>query len=90
MKPELSIREYPGYRGAFTRERAPGAIASGTRIMKTNSEDGDANPDGALGTVLGSLSHPEVMNGIVMYFIEWDSAPRTAVATVGFKVQAAS
>jgi hypothetical protein len=84
------VRNYPGYTGAFTRDQAPGALASGTRIMKTDSEEGDANPDGALGTVLGSLSHPEVQNGALMYFIEWDAVPKVAVGCMGFKVRAAS
>lgn len=89
MTPDF-VRNYPGYRGAFTRARAPGALPSGTRIKKANSERGDANPDGALGTVLGSLSHPEVQNGALLYFVEWDSAPGTAIATMGFKIVAAS
>jgi hypothetical protein len=80
------FRKYPGYHGAFTRDQAPGALANGTRIMKANSEEGDAHPDGALGTVLGSMSHPEIQNGAAMYFIEWDARPKVAIATIGFKV----
>jgi hypothetical protein len=80
------FRKYPGYHGVFTRDQAPGALASGTRIMKASSEEGDAHPDGALGTVLGSMSHPEVQNGAVMYFIEWDARPKVAIATIGVKV----
>lgn len=83
------IRNYPGYHGAFTRDQAPGALASGTRIMKTSSEEGDANPDGALGTVLGSMSYPEVHDGALFYFIEWDSAPKVAVGCMGFKIKTA-
>lgn len=91
----MNLREYPGYVGAHTRETAPGALASGTRVMKTNSEDEDAHPNGSLGTVLGSMAHPEVMNGLIFYFIEWDARPGIAVGTVsvgtnGPKLRAAS
>lgn len=85
-----SIREYPGYTGGFTRDQAPGALRNGTRIMKANSEDGDGHPNGALGTVLGSISDPNVAKGMVMYFIEWDARPKVAVGTIGFKVVPAS
>lgn len=82
----MSIGYHPGYTGAFTRDQAPGALPNGTRIMKANSEDGDGHQDGARGTVLGSISHPDVHGGAVMYFIEWDARPKVAVGTIGFKV----
>jgi hypothetical protein len=78
----------PGWVGMFTRAHADGALANGTRVTKVNSEPGDTRPDGVPGVVLGSISHPEVMDGIMLYFIEWADAPRQAVGTVGFKVEA--
>jgi hypothetical protein len=72
---EMRLHEHPGYAGMFTRHQMPGAIANGTRIVKTASEPGDANPDGTLGTVLGSVGHPDVGNA---YFVEWDTKPRVA------------
>lgn len=82
------IKNWPGWTGAFTRNEASGALRNGTRIVKTNTEKGDAHPDGTPGVVLGSISHPEVHNGMAFYFIEWEPRPRVAVGTVGFKVQA--
>lgn len=80
------VREEPGWRGAFTRHEQPGAIPNGTRVVKVHAEAGDANPTGTRGTVLGSLAHPEVLAGEVLYFVEWDTQPRTAVAVAGFKL----
>lgn len=73
-----------GWSGNFTREQAPGAYPNGTRIEKTASKPGDGSPDGAKGTVLGSMSHPMVGNG---YFVEWDAYPRHAVFVAGPRVK---
>lgn len=73
--------------GAFTREQAPNAkFANGTRIRKAKQEAGDATPLGTKGTVLGSISHPDVRNGAVLYFIEWDNRPKTAVGVIEWKL----
>jgi len=82
------IKYWPGWTGAFTRNEAVGALKNGTHIVKANSERGDAHPDGTPGVVLGSISHPEIGDGVPFYFIEWASRPRIAVGTVGYKVQA--
>jgi hypothetical protein len=74
-----------GYLGAFTRDQAPGAIANGTHIVKTRTEEGDANPIGATGVVLGSLCHEEKY----LYFVEWDSLPRVAVGVSDWKIERA-
>lgn len=74
-----------GIIGYFTREQAEDAIPNGSRIVKTNSEQGDGNPDGTLGTVLGSVSAPG--HGI-LYFVAWDTAPVMAIAVAGVKVAA--
>jgi hypothetical protein len=84
---DFPIQNHPGYIGAFTRETAPGAIPSGARVRKVNSEPGDGHKDGSVGTVLGSMSHPEVHGGAVFYFVEWDTRPRMAVSVMGFKVE---
>lgn len=83
------FRNEEGWIGAFTRDRAAGALANGTRIMKVNSEKGDKNPDGALGTVLGSISDPAVQDGAPFYFVEWDSLPRRAMGVIGAKLECA-
>ncbi len=85
---EPMIQFEPGWAGAFTRHQAKGAIANGTDIVKTNSEANDANKDGARGRVLGSISHPDVQNGAIMYFVEWSTAPRVAVGVIDFKIEA--
>lgn len=76
----------PGWIGAFTREQVPGAIPNGSPIVKTGSEQGDGTPDGTPGVVLGSMSHPEILNGATMYFVEWRRTPRCAVAVIEWKV----
>jgi hypothetical protein len=83
----IDFREEPGWAGVFTRNQELGAWRNGTRVRKTNSERGDGTPDGMLGTVLGSISHPEVQNGALMYFVEWGNRPRTAVGCMGFKLE---
>lgn len=85
---EPTIGYEPGWVGGFTRHQAKGAIANGTDIVKTRSEAGDAHKDGTRGKVLGSLSHPDVQNGAVMYFVEWSTAPRVAVGVMDFKIEA--
>lgn len=82
-----TINNEPGWTGAFTRNQTEGAISNGTRIVKTNSEDGDATPDGTPGIVLGSVSDPTIMNGIICYFIEWAHKPRVAVGCMETKVR---
>lgn len=83
------FRGEPGWSGLFTRARANGAWENGTRIVKDGSETDDAHKDGAKGTVLGSLSHPDVMGGRAFYFVEWDSHPRAAVGVMALKLKRA-
>jgi hypothetical protein len=80
----MRLREYPGWFGIFTREQAPGALPNGTRIVKVQTEKGDAHPIGARATVLGSMAAPNVGLG---YFVEWDAKPRCAVFVVDWKVR---
>ena len=84
MDPELgaliNAREWPGYEGAFTRDECPLAeFKNGTRVEKVGSGapgDNDIHKPGAVGTVLGSIGHPEVG---VAYFVEFDASPRRAI-----------
>jgi hypothetical protein len=79
-----TFKNEPGWLGAFTRDEHPDGLPNGARVRKIDSEPGDGQPDGALGTILGSLGHPDL--GIA-YFIEWDAIPRMAVVVVAKKVQ---
>lgn len=79
---------WPGYTGAFTRRRADGALPNGTRVKKIKVEEGDTHPVGALATVLGSIRDPDGERRI-MYFIEWDAMPKTAVACIAWKLEKA-
>jgi hypothetical protein len=85
---KTSIRHEPGWVGAFTRRDALGAWRAGTRIVMIKSEEGDGTPDGTQGTVLGSTAHKDLHNGTPLYFVEWDSQPRCAVACIGWKLGA--
>jgi hypothetical protein len=80
---KISVRHWPGYTGAHTRDQADGAWPSGTAVKKVRSTHFDARPDGDTGVILGSLR----LRSAIMYFVEWDSAPNTAVAIVGWKLE---
>ena len=84
------LTEEPGWIGAFTREQAAGALPNGTPIVKVQTENGDAHPVGTLGVVLGSFSHPEILDGQLFYFTEWTHKPRVAVAVVAWKIERAA
>lgn len=79
------IRDHKGYYGAFTRERAEGALPCGTRVVKIKTEDRDANPVGARGRVLGSILAGD-RGDELGYFIEWDHAPNVAVFVMAWKL----
>lgn len=83
---DIPVHHEPGWSGAFTRAQAPGAIPNRRRIVKIAADEGDANPVGTMGTVLGSISRPEVLNGVLLYFVEWDTMPRVAVGVAAFKI----
>jgi len=92
------LTTHPGYAGTFTRHQAEGAWANGTRVAKQNSEPGDANRNGNLGTILGSFKRPAEETGrpdhdftdvTYCYFVEWDSMPRVAVGTIDIKLRKA-
>ena len=88
LRPHLTNE--PGWTGAFTRARADGALGNGTRIIKRASEPKDGTPDGTPGTVLGSLDASQFPGRATpfVYFIEWDTTPRVAVAVASWKVEA--
>lgn len=78
------LRYERGWTGIFTRCQAPQAqFANGTRITKVKTEETDKRPVGATGTVLGSVY---LLAKGVCYFVEWDTAPRVAVAIIGWKI----
>ena len=95
---KAKIGLHPGYEGLFTRDQADGALPNGTRIVKANSERGDAHPDGSLGTILGSFARPPDLTGReradwaeikFCYFVEFDAAPRVAIGTLDKKIRPA-
>lgn len=87
---EMPFIEYPGWNGAFTRGQAANALPNGTTIEKAQGEEGDGTPLGTRGVVLGSFSHPKVLNGETLYFVEWANRPRWAVAVIAWKLRPAS
>lgn len=86
---QLRIRNHRGWHGAFTTNRAPGALAAGVQIVKVNTDLGDMVQNGTRGRVLGSIINPEDGREI-LYFVEWVTQPRQAVACIGHKVQRAT
>jgi len=84
LEADFGIRHESGWVGAFTRRDVEGAIPAGTRIRKVVSEEGDGNPVGTRGIVLGSM--PKLGYPWFMYFVQWDHLPRRAVACPGFKI----
>ncbi len=88
------VRPEPGWIGSFVREQAPGALATGTRVIKARSEPGDTFPDG-----LGSIGpgpdvpvptpHGSVPPGAYVYFVEWEPRPRCAIAITSTRIDAA-
>lgn len=81
------LKPRPGWHGNFTTREAPEAMHNGTRVVKAASEPHDAHPEGSLGTVLGSIMHPDL--GIA-YFVEWDAKPKWAVLVVAWKLRGVS
>lgn len=73
-----------GYVGAFTRAEADGAWKNGTRVVKIKREQGDHHDIGSKATILGSIRTPN--ESIIMYFIEWDAMPKSAVACAETKL----
>lgn len=64
---------------------AEGAMPNGQAIIKVQSEDGDANPVGTRGRVLGSIHDPKLGYG---YFVEWETYPGVPVLVKAFKIAA--
>lgn len=79
------LREEEGWTGWFTRDHAEGALANGTRIVKSAYEDGDANPLGAKGVIVGSFRITNERP--VLYFVEWEDYPRCAVGVMDWKIE---
>lgn len=71
-KAEMFIR-------AIIGRQEKGAIITGRRVQKKNSQEGDRTPDGRGGVVLGSVSLPNQEAFIIGdqvavygYFVQWD------------------
>ena len=72
----------PGFIGAFTRTQVEGLAPNGSRMRKIHSAFGDTHRDGALCTVLGSISNldaPTAGYARAGYFVAWDDQPYIAV-----------
>jgi hypothetical protein len=73
-----------GHFPPYTTDQYPGALPNGTLITKTGTVAGDANPDGAVGTVLGSLGANGTLQG---YFVEWRTYPGVSCFVVPERVK---
>lgn len=60
-------------------------IKIGSKVRKTNSELGDLTANGALGTVIGSVSIP--IKGEWAYAVVWDGMPNVPVGVIGKKLE---
>lgn len=80
----MNLQLYPGWTGMHSRDEASGAMPNGTRVHKVKMERGDAHPIGSMATVLGSISHPDIVG--IGYFVEWDAKPRRAVFVMSAKI----
>lgn len=92
----MRVNSEPGWEGMFYRDQVEGAIANGKRIEKSSFEPGDSTPLGGRGTVLGSWAVPEevgdhverlgIVRAPILYWVEWDHAPRKAVMVTSTKI----
>ena len=70
---------------AYTDNQLPGArYPNGTRVVKIMVDDlSDTHQLGAVGTVVGSIGHPQVGNA---YFVGWDDDPNRPTMAVEKKL----
>jgi hypothetical protein len=67
----------------------PGAIVTGRRVKKVNSEEGDRTPNGREGEILGSIAAPDLEPfyapggriAVYAYFVKWDGDTVPVFAT---------
>lgn len=82
----------------YYRGQAEGAIPNGTPIVKVNTEQGDINPTGTKGIVLGSVPvdlPPNILERLseaarqakFFYFVEWESTPGVPVGIGDWKIK---
>lgn len=75
---------------AMLSGQAAGAIPNGCKVVKQNSEEGDAHPDGTRGVVLSSIGAPPEMlaEGFdpFFYFVDWGDSG-IPIGTMGRKVR---
>jgi hypothetical protein len=84
----LGIKWHAGYKTPFTRQQYELAkFKNGTCVRKLWEDvAGDIHAVGELGTVLGSIGHPEVG---ACYFVEWDRLPRMPTLVIETKLEPA-
>jgi hypothetical protein len=70
----------------YTTDQVEGAIANGTPVVKVLSEEGDTNPVGTRGVVIGSVAGDFDGRVIVDYFVEWETAPNVPVVVADEKI----
>lgn len=73
--------------GYYVDTHAEGAIPNGKRIRKSVFENGDGNPIGSLGTIIGSIGPLDVPGARYGYFVEWDRFPGYAVFVADRKIE---
>lgn len=84
----FGIDYHEGYASAFSRHQYERAkFKNGTRIVKAVMEEGDTHAVGSLGTVLGSIGAPGMVD--VGYYVEWDEHPRSPVLVIEAKIDKA-
>ncbi len=85
IKPLAELTEADQFDGLLAyRGSAKGAIPNERRVSKINSDKEDANPDGTLGKVFGSIQIPE--DDRIGYFVIWDTRPSMPVFVMPHKI----
>lgn len=80
----FGLHTEPGWFGHFSRWQHEGALLNGMRIRKVKNDPTDTTKIGELGTILGSVVIPGVAG--IVYFLEWDHTPKTAVSCADWKI----
>lgn len=78
--------------GHYVETQADGAIPNGAQIRKCFCEEGDANPIGTLGKVIGSIGPvdvPDFPGCRYGYFVVWETMPNFAVFVADKKIERA-
>lgn len=85
----LTLKDLGKMKDDFALQRvtteAPGAWPNGSRVVKCNAAADDGHPNGAQGTVTGSMG-PAEMGGrqVYGYFVSWDDMPGVPVFVASY------